>query len=50
MIPLTAAETRRLFNLYTRVAHPHAATVHPCPALRANGEAWKSAHDARNAS
>jgi hypothetical protein len=23
MIPLTAAETRRLFNLYTRVTRPH---------------------------
>ena len=43
MIPLTAAEARRLFNLYTRVARPRAFHEHcqtgdadrggqPCPA------------------
>jgi len=39
MIPLTAAETRRLFNLYTRVIHREEFHEH--------WSAWRRRHQAR---
>ena len=46
MIPLTAAETRRLFNLYTRISRPEAFHEHWSAWRRRQASARKS-HYAR---
>jgi hypothetical protein len=47
LIPLTAAEARRLFNLYTRAGHPHAFHEHWSRWRRYRQAAARKSHYAR---
>ena len=47
LIPLTAAETRRLFNLYTRVIHPEEFHEHWSAWRRRRQASARKSHYAR---